>query len=101
MDLAAAAPYAALAAALFAGGWTLYSAGSMDAVPLYDEAAASDPGALAVVFALSLAAFGVATLAFAGFRATARGSVVVVVSGYGVVVLCIALATAWRARAYE
>lgn len=100
MALVAAAPYAALAAALFAGGWALYSAGSMDAVPLYDAEAAADPAALTGVIALSLAAFGVATLAFAGFQVADRNSVVVV-SGYGVVVLCIALVTAWRARAYE
>ena len=100
MELVAAAPYLALAAALFGGGWALYSAGSVDALPLYDAEAASDPAALAIVLALSLTAFGVATLAFAGVQATGRNSVVVVAT-YGVVVLSIALATAWRTRAYE
>jgi hypothetical protein len=100
MELVAAAPYAVLAAALFAGGWALYSAGSMDAVPLYDAEAAADPAALAALLGLTLVAFGVATLAFAAVQVLDRNSVVVV-AGYGVVVLCIALATAWRARAYE
>lgn len=100
MELVAAAPYLALSVALFAGGWALYSAGSVDALPLYDADAATDPDALAVVLALSLTAFGVATLAFAGIQATGQNSVVVVAT-YGVVVLCIALGTAWRTRAYE
>lgn len=100
MDVVAALPYAALAAALLAGGWALYRAGSMTAVPLYDAATASDPAALSVVLAASLAALGAVTLAFAGLHAAGRSSVVVV-AGYGVVVLCIALGTAWRTRAYE
>ena len=100
MELVAAAPYAALAATLFAGGWALYRAGSVDVLPLFDAEAANDPAALAVVLALSLTAFGLATLAFAGVQATGRNSVVVVAT-YGVVVLTIAIATAWRTRAYE
>jgi len=100
MELVAAAPYLALAAALFGGGWALYSARSVEPLPLYDAETATDPAALAGVLARSLTAFGVATLAFAAVRATSRGSVVVVAT-YGVVVLCIALATAWRTRAYE
>lgn len=100
MDVVAALPYAALAAALLAGGWALYRAGSMAAVPLYDAETASDPAALSVVLAVSLGALGVVTLAFAGLHAAGRSSVVVV-AGYGVVVLCIALGTAWRTRAYE
>jgi|GEM_PF-1449631 len=100
MELVAAAPYLAIAAALFAGGWVLYSAGSVEVLPLYDADAATDPAALSVVLALSLTAFGVATLAFAGLQAAGRNSVVAVAT-YGVVVLCIALATAWRTRAYE
>jgi len=100
MELVAAAPYLALGTALLAGGWALYSARSVDALPLYDAEEATDPAALAVVLALSLAAFGVATLAFAAVQAADRNSVVVVAT-YGVVVLCIALATAWRTRAYE
>lgn len=100
MELVAAAPYVALAVALFAGGWALYDAGSVDALPLYDAETATDPAALAAVLALSLTALGVATLAFAGVQAAGRNSVVVVAT-YGVVVLCVALATAWRTRAYE
>jgi len=100
MELVAATPYLALAAALLAGGWALYDAGSVEVLPLYDAEAATDPAALAVVLALSLVAFGVATLAFATVQAAGRNSVVVV-AAYGVVVLCIALATAWRSRAYE
>ena len=100
MELLAAAPYLALAAALFAGGWALHSAGSVDVLPLHDADATTDPAGLAVVLARSLAAFGVATLAFAAAQAAGRNSVVAV-SSYGVVVLCIALATSWRTRAYE
>lgn len=100
MGLAVAAVYATLAVALLAGGRSLYVAESMDHVPLYDPETATDSTALARVLGLSLAAFAVATLAFAAFEALDR-TTGVVVSAYAVVVLCIALLTAARTRKYE
>ncbi|CAM2827736.1 hypothetical protein [Halobacterium salinarum] len=100
MGVVAALPYGLLTGGLLAASWGLLRAGSMTVVPLYDADAASDPAALSTVVAVSLAAFAVATLAFTVLRAVGRDSVVVV-AGYGVAVLSVALTTAWRARAYE
>jgi hypothetical protein len=100
MGIAAAAAYGTLAVTLLAGGRSLYAAESMDPVPLYDPGAAADPPALARVLALSLAAFATATLGFAAFEAFDR-TTGVVVAGYAVVVLCIALLAAIRTRKYE
>ncbi|MFB6269225.1 MAG: hypothetical protein ABEH83_04725 [Halobacterium sp.] len=100
MGIVAAAAYAAIAVALVAAGVALYSRGSMDAVPLFDPEAATDPVALARTIGVSLAAFGLVTLAFAAFEAVDETGVVVV-AGYGVVVLVIALVTATRTRKYE
>lgn len=100
MGVAAAAVYGAIGVALLAGGRALYAAESMDSVPLYDPATATDPAALARVLGLSLAAFALATLAFAAFEALDR-TTGVVVSAYAVVVLCVALLTAVRTRKYE
>ncbi|AHG03560.1 hypothetical protein HALDL1_08095 [Halobacterium sp. DL1] len=100
MGIVAAAAYGTLGAALLAAGRSLYVAESMDAVPLYDPETATDPRALARVLGLALVAFAIATLAFAGFEAIDR-TTVVVAAGYAVVVLSIALLTAWRTRKYE
>jgi len=93
MGIVAAAAYGTLGAALLAAGRSLYVAESMDAVPLYDPETATDPRALARVLGLAL-------VAFAGFEAIDR-TTVVVAAGYAVVVLSIALLTAWRTRKYE
>ncbi|WP_232701486.1 hypothetical protein [Halobacterium wangiae] len=100
MGIVVAAVYGTLAVALLAGGRSLYAAESMDPVPLYDPETTSDPRALARVLGLSLVAFALATLAFAAFEALDR-TTGVVVAGYAVVVLCIALLTAARTRKYE
>ena len=100
MGIVVAAVYGTLGAALFSGGRSLYAAESMDPVPLYDPETTTDPAALARVFGLSLVAFALATLGFAAFEAFDR-TTGVVVAGYAVVVLCIALLTAARTRKYE
>lgn len=100
MGIVAAAVYGTIGVALLAGGRVLYAAESMESVPLYDPETATNPAALARVLALSLAAFGLATVAFAAFEALDR-TTGVVVSAYAVVVLCIALLTAVRTRKYE
>ena len=100
MGIVVAAVYGTLGAALLAGGHSLYTTESMDPVPLYDPETATDPAALARVLGLSLVAFALATLAFAAFEALDQ-TTGVVVAGYAVVVLCIALLTAARTRKYE
>jgi len=100
MGIVAASVYALLGVALLAAGVALRSRESMDDVPLYDPASATDPVALARTVGLSLVAFGVSTLAFAAVEAVDRTDVVVV-AGYGVLVLTIALLTATRTRTYE
>lgn len=100
MGLVAAAAYAAIGAALIGSGAALWTRESMDDVPLYDAASATNPAALARVLGLSLVAFGVSTLVFAGFEVVDRTSVVVV-SAYGVVVLSVGVVAATRTREYE
>lgn len=100
MGIAVAAVYGTLAVALLAGGRSLYAAESMDPVPLYDAGTPADPASLARVLGVSLAAFAVATLGFAAFEAFDL-TTGVVVAGYAVAVLCIALLTATRTRKYE
>ncbi|WP_336036942.1 hypothetical protein [Halobacterium yunchengense] len=100
MGTVAAAGYAALGLALAAAGLALRRAETMSPVPLYDESTATDPAALARVLGAALVAFGAATLAFAALEAVERTGVVVV-AGYGVVVLTVALVTAARTRHYE
>lgn len=100
MGFAAAAAYGVLGTALLAAGATIRSQASMAGVPLYDADGATNPAALAGVVGASLAAFGVATLAFAAVEAVDRTSVVVV-AGYAIAVLCIALAAGSRTRRYE
>lgn len=100
MSVFAAALYGTLGIGLLASGAVLVSRQSMAAVPLFDDATATDPAALARVLGLSLGALGVTTLAFAGVEATG-GADVVAVSAYAVVVLCIALLTTFKTRAYE
>lgn len=100
MGVAAAALYGLLGVLLVGGGQTLYAAESMEDVPLYDAAAATNPPALARVLGVSLATFGVATLALAAAEALEKATVVVV-SGYLVLVVSTALLTALQARNYE
>lgn len=100
MGIVVAAAYALVGLALLLAGVALRSQESMDDVPFYDQASATNPVALARVIGLSLVAFGVSTLAFAAVEAVDRTGVVVV-AGYGVLVLSIALVTATRTRTYE
>jgi hypothetical protein len=100
MGIVVAGAYAALGVSLLFAGVTLRSRESMDDVPLYDPASATNPVALARTVGLSFVAFGVSTLAFAAVEAVGRTGVVVV-AGYGVLVLSIALVTATRTRTYE
>lgn len=100
MGIVVASAYAVLGISLLAAGVALRSRESMDDVPLYDPASATNPGALARTIGVSLLAFGASTLAFAAAEAV-DSTGVVVVAGYGVLVLCIALVTATRTRTYE
>lgn len=100
MGIVVAAAYAVIGFGLLAAGRSLLAAESMNGVPLYDPETASNPAALARVLALSLAAFAVATIAFAAFEAVDR-TTTPVVAGYTTVVLTVALLAATRARKYE
>lgn len=100
MGIVVAAAYATIGLALLAAAGALFAAESMDGVPLYDPATASNPAALARVLGLSLAAFAVVTLAFAAFEAVDR-TTTPVVAGYTTLVLTIALLAATRTRKYE
>lgn len=100
MGTLAAVGYALTAFLLLAAGAGLLSRGSMDIVPLYDAERATDPFALARVVALSLAAFGVLTLAFAVLEALDE-TTETVVAAYAVGVMAVAVITAGFTRKYE
>ncbi len=100
MGLVAGALYGALGVVLVAAGLALRRRESMDGVPLYDPEAAEDPVALARLLGLALAVFGLVTLAF-GVAETFDRATGVVVGGYVLVVLFVALVTAVRSRRYE
>ncbi|MCD2199264.1 hypothetical protein LPA44_05035 [Halobacterium sp. KA-4] len=100
MGLVAGAIYGALGVVLVGAGLVLRRQESMDDVPLYDPDAAEDPAALARLLGLSLAVFGLVTLAF-GVAETFDRATGVVVGGYALVVLFVALVTAVRSRRYE
>lgn len=100
MGVVAGALYGALGVALVAAGLWLRDREAMGSVPLYDADAAADPAALARVLGLSLAAFGLLTLAF-GALETFDWTSSAVVGAYAVAVAGVAFATARESRQYE
>ena len=100
MGTLAAVGFALAGLLLLAVSVTLYSRESMAAVPFYDAADAENPVALARVVAVSLAAFGVFTLAFATLE-TLDATTETVVAAYTVAVMAVAVLTAGVTRTYE
>lgn len=100
MGTIAAAGYALVGVLLLAAGGVLYARESMAAVPFYDATRATDPVALSRLLAHSLVAFGALTLGFAALTLLDRTGEIVV-AGYAVGVMAVAVVTAGVTRQYE